>query len=80
MVVKGISCDARQDQQWKFPFRNLAVGDVVLRKDGLIPLKWQLARVEKVHPGLDGIIRVATVKTQHGTYKHPITKLAFIVA
>ncbi len=66
--------------KWKVKSRNLAVGDiVVLREDGLVPLKWQLARVEKIHPGLDGIVRVATVKTQAGIYKRPVTKLALLL-
>jgi len=67
--------------KWKTASRNLAAGDVVvLREDGLIPLKWQLARVIEVHPGQDGVVRVATVKTQNGTYKRPITKLVLLLS
>ena len=67
--------------KWRFPSRNIAVGDVVvLQEDGLVPLKWQLARVMEVHPGRDGIVRVATVKTQSGTYKHPIAKLVLLLS
>ena len=66
--------------KWKCPSRNLAVGDiVVLREDGLVPCKWQLARVVQIHAGNDGIVRVATVKTQTGTYKRPITKLVLLL-
>ena len=66
--------------KWKSPTKNIGVGDVVvLREDGLIPLKWQLARVVRVHPGLDGMVRVATIKTQFGTYKRPVTKLALLL-
>ena len=67
--------------KWRFPSRNIAVGDVVvLQEDGLVPLKWQLARVMEVHPGRDGIVRVATVKTQSGTYKRPIAKLVLLLS
>ena len=66
--------------KWRSPSKNIAAGDVVvLREDGLVPLKWQLARVMKVHPGLDGVVHVATIKTQSGTYKRPITKLALLL-
>ena len=66
--------------KWQFPSRNIGVGDVVvLREDGLIPLKWQLAQVMEVHIGRDGIVRVATVKTPNGTYKRPVTKLVLLL-
>ena len=58
----------------------MAVGDVVvLQEDGLVPAKWQLARVMKVHPGRDGIVRVASIKTSTGTYKRPVTKIALLL-
>ncbi len=41
---------------------------MVLRKDGLVPLKWQLARTVDAHPGLDGEVYLATIITQGGTY------------
>ena len=36
---------------------------VILREDNVPPMHWPLGRVIKVHPGADGIIRTATVKT-----------------
>ena len=44
-----------------------------------MPTKWPLARVEKVHPGSDGFIRVATVKTAKGSYKQPVRKIALLL-
>ena len=45
------------------------MGDIViLNEDGIVPMKWPLARVAKVHPGSDGFIHVATVKTAKGSY------------
>ena len=70
----------RKLTKWKFPSRNLQVGDIViLREDGLVPTKWQLARIMEVHTGRDGIVQVATIKTPHGTYKRPVTKLALLL-
>ena len=66
--------------KWQSPSRNIAIGDIgVLREDGLVPTKWQLARVVNVHAGSDGMVRVATIKTQSGLYKRPITKLALLL-
>ena len=67
----------RKFTKWHSPSRNAQVGDVVvLQEDGLIPSKWQLAKITQVYPGQDGIVRVMTVKTKTGTYKTPITKVA----
>jgi len=70
----------RRLTKWKFPSKNIAIGDVVvLQEDGLVPSKWQLARVQEVSTGRDDIVRVATVKTQHGTYRRPVTKLVLLL-
>ena len=59
----------RKFTKWHSQSRNAQVGDVVLlQEDGLLPSKWQLARIVQVHPGHDGIVRVVTVKTKIGTY------------
>ena len=41
----------------------------------LAPTKWPLAHVTQVHPGEDGVVRVATIRTPKGIYKRPVTKL-----
>ena len=53
-------------------------GEIVLVKplDNSWHLKWHLARIIKVHPGDDGIIRVVTLKSKGGTFKKPISKIA----
>ncbi|XP_033228872.1 uncharacterized protein LOC117180482 [Belonocnema kinseyi] len=48
---------------------------VVIKEDNLPPLHWKLGRIVAIHPGPDGIIRVATVKTDTGEYKRCIKKL-----
>lgn len=63
--------------KWRTLSPNINVNDVVIIKEDVFvtPLKWPIARVIKTHPGADGIVRVATVKTAVGEYKRPITKL-----
>ena len=66
--------------KWHHPSRNICVGDIViLQEDNLIPSKWPLARVIKVHAGKDDFVRVVTVKTNSGTYKRPISKIALLL-
>ena len=48
---------------------------VVVKEDNLPPLHWKLGRIIATHPGPDGIIRVATVKTDMGEYKRCIKRL-----
>ena len=70
----------RRHNKWKFPSRNIRVGDVViLQEDNLVPAKWPLAKVMHVHLGNDGFVRVATVKTSTGVYKRPVAKLALLL-
>lgn len=62
--------------KWIRPTINIAVGDlVILRFPNLPPTIWKLGRVELVHPGDDGVVRVVTVRTTDGTYKRPVVKL-----
>jgi len=66
--------------KWNHPSRNITVGDlVILKDDSPLPTSWPLARVIGVHPGGDGFVRVATVKTISGTYTRPVTKLALLL-
>jgi hypothetical protein len=66
--------------KWHHPSRNLTVGDVVvLKEDSVIPTKWPLAKVVQVHTGRDGLVRVATLKTEKGTYKRPVSKIVLFL-
>lgn len=65
--------------KWLKPTPNIKTDDVVLVKENnLPPGKWALGRVIEVHPGSDGHVRVATIKTQTTTLKRPITKLSLL--
>ena len=60
----------------RYPQCSVAVNDVVLLKDtDLFIRTWPLGRVIEVHPGDDGLVRVATVKTARGIYRRAIHKL-----
>ena len=65
--------------KWKQNAKSLSVGNLVLITDERYPpTKWPLGRILEVHPGSDGQIRVATVKTALSTFKRPIVKLCLL--
>ena len=53
-------------------------GDIVLVKNNEHSgyLKWNLARILKVYPGKDNIIRVVTIKDKTGIHKRAVTSIA----
>lgn len=66
----------QQRMKWTHKSPNLAPGAMVILKEANVPpMKWKLGRVEEVIKGDDDLIRVATVKTQNGTFKRAIHNL-----
>lgn len=66
----------QQRPKWLHPTPELKTGHLVIIKDErLPPLTWKLGRVITVHPGADGHVREATIKTADGELKRPIVKL-----
>ena len=66
----------QQRAKWYQKEKGPDINSVVLIKhDNLPPLQWRLGRVVELHPGADGVIRVATVKTESGILRRPISKL-----
>ncbi|BES91769.1 Pao retrotransposon peptidase [Nesidiocoris tenuis] len=62
--------------KWTKEFNNLKVDDLVIMKEpNLSPSQWKMARITKVLPGEDGIVRVAEVKTAQGTFTRSVRKL-----
>jgi len=57
--------------------RPLKIYDIVIiKEDHVPPTRWKLGRVIKVHQGIDGEIRVVTVRIGSGTeMKRPTVKL-----
>lgn len=48
---------------------------VIIKEDHTSPLHWSLGRITSTHPGPDGIVRVASVKTSRGLVKRSFSKL-----
>ena len=67
----------QQRYKWNNPSSEVKINDLVVitNDSNKNPLKWPLGRVVDIHPGTDGQVRVATVRTATGTYKRPVIKL-----
>lgn len=69
-------CSLQQRNKWKTPSPGLSVGTLVLLKeDNTPPLTWPMGRITFLHPGRDGLTRVASVKTVSGEVKRSVVKL-----
>ena len=65
--------------KWKTTVDNIKVNDlVVIKQENLAPNEWRMGRIVDVHPGKDGNVRVATVKTTHGVTTRAISKLVVL--
>ncbi|GFR11380.1 DUF1759 domain-containing protein [Trichonephila clavata] len=62
-------------KKWQVSQPNLKEDDIVLIKEEGPLGTWPMSRLLLVHPDNDGLIRVATVKTQDSIYKRPVHKL-----
>ena len=70
----------RSYSKWRRPSANSQVGDVVVvKEDNLVASHWLIARIVKTNAGTNKLVRVVTLKTKDGTYKHPVTKLALLL-
>ena len=49
---------------------------VLIKENNQPSLKWSLGKIIETHPGADGIVRAVTLKTEKGTLKRPVRKLA----
>ena len=66
----------QQREKWRDPTENFCAGRLVLVKDDRYPpSKWPLGRIIEVHPGPDGLVRVATVKTATTVLRRHIARL-----
>lgn len=68
--------DLQKRQKWSSQGGQLKLGEMVLIKDDrLPPNQWLLGRVTSVHPGTDGVSRVADVLTTSGTLRRAFNRL-----
>ncbi|XP_063236126.1 uncharacterized protein LOC134538623 [Bacillus rossius redtenbacheri] len=66
----------QQRNKWHKPATPLVPHQLVLLKDERSPpLQWRLGRIQDLHPGKDGVTRVATVCTTTGSLKRQVVKL-----
>lgn len=76
---KRWQCDYLQTLQrrtkWTHGQENIKVDTLVLIREPTTSLSWRLGRITQLHPGLDGVVRVATVQTANGLLKRPTVKL-----
>ena len=71
----------QKKQKWFRPYRNLAVGDLVLIADQHCPRgQWQMATVEEVMADCNGHLHQATVRTARCTLTRDIRTLCLIEA
>jgi hypothetical protein len=65
--------------KWTRKKDNISIGTMVLLKDdGLPPLKWRYGRVTHIFRGDDGNIRVVVVTTKDGEYRRAISKICVL--
>ncbi|XP_070854796.1 uncharacterized protein [Drosophila suzukii] len=56
--------------KWRHETDNLQRNDMIIIEDDRTgPSDWKLGRIIDLHPGADGLVRVATIKTSTGIYK-----------
>lgn len=69
----------QQRPKWLDPAKPIQEGSLVLLKDeNAPPLQWKRGRVTQVHPGRDGVPRVATVRTSGSSLTRSLVKLCHL--
>jgi len=48
---------------------------IIINDDRTGPSDWKLGRIIDLHPGADGLVRAATIKTSTGIYKRSVSKI-----
>lgn len=73
---KEFVAELQQRVKWRSCKDSLKLDSlVVVKDDNLPPLKWRLGRVVAVHPGTDGIVRVADIKTASGVIRRAFNRI-----
>ena len=65
--------------KWQEERRSLKVGDVVMLKEGTFRSDFCMAKVIRVLPSKDGLVRRVEIKTSHSVIERPISKLVLLV-
>lgn len=65
--------ELQQRSKWRIKQEGLQEGNLVVIKEANVPpLKWRMARVSKLFPGLDGVSRVAELYTSKGIIRSAV--------
>ena len=65
--------------KWTASQPNVKVGDICrVKVETMVPCRWPLERIIKVHTGADGYVRVVTIKTPTSTFDRPIAKVCLL--
>ncbi|XP_066258792.1 uncharacterized protein [Euwallacea similis] len=68
--------ELQQRVKWKTQQQDVQEGVLVLvKEDNFPPSKWRMGRIVAVHPGRDGVNRVATIRTSSGLVKRSFSKI-----
>ncbi|CAK1585594.1 unnamed protein product [Parnassius mnemosyne] len=68
--------ELQQRHKWQVNQQAFKEGDLAIIKEAnLPPLKWRMARIHKLYPGSDGIVRVADVYTKNGIVRRAVHNL-----
>lgn len=71
--------ELQQRSKWKLRSKDLQKGDLVLIKDeNQPPLQWRLGRVAELHPGSDGVPRVADIDTSRGVIRRALNRICLL--
>ncbi|XP_044762479.1 uncharacterized protein LOC123319524 [Coccinella septempunctata] len=70
----------QQRSKWTDKKENMKIGDIEhYKQDNINPNYWPLGRVTQCHPGIDGFVRVATIRCKDGKeIRRPITKICIL--
>ncbi|XP_039299754.1 uncharacterized protein LOC120355430 [Nilaparvata lugens] len=73
---KEYLCTLMNRTKWKVTERNLQIDNLVVVKSiNTSPLSWPLGRIVALHPGKDGLVRIATIKCASGNIVRDLSKI-----
>ncbi|GFR21740.1 DUF5641 domain-containing protein [Trichonephila clavata] len=76
ITCRKISAKGSQQLMADLPAARVTACRVFSQVENSDTLKWHLARISKLHPGKDNLVRVVNLKDKQGVYKRPVTKIA----
>lgn len=76
---KEYIAELQKRTKWQTEATSININSLVLLKeDNLPPLKWKLGRIMTIHPGPDGVVRVADIKTTNGIIRRSFARICHL--